>query len=359
MKPSYSTVLRYLKNKGLDRKARVRSPNAPGRIAAQHRLESREVRSYEVEYVGGLWHLDFHHASRQLRTERGELVTPLALCVIDDHSRLCCHLQWYWHEDTRSLMHGFIQAIQKRGLPRSLLSDNGSAMTSQEFKEGCMRLGIELENTLPYSPYQNGKQESLWGNLEGRMMAMLEGKRDLSLAELNTVTQAWVEREYNRAIHSETKASPIDRWLHGKSVMRPSPEGGALTLLFRRDETRSQRRSDGTISILGKRFEIPNAYRTLKKVVVRYAEWDLREVHLVDPKTQAVLAPIYPLDRKKNAEGLRRKVGNPIVNEPPHERHQELPPLLQKLIAEHAASGLPPAYIVDTGNDEETSSSQL
>ena len=354
MSPSYSTVLRYMRSRGWDRKARVRSPNSPGRLAAQHRLESREVRSYEVEYVGGLWHLDFHHASRQLRTERGELATPLALCVIDDHSRLCCHLQWYWHEDTRSLVHGFIQAIQKRGLPRSLLSDNGSAMTSQEFKEGCMRLGIELENTLPYSPYQNGKQESLWGNLEGRMMAMLEGKRDLSLAELNTVSQAWVEREYNRAIHSETKASPVDRWLNNKSVMRPSPDGSTLALLFRRDETRTQRRSDGTISILGKRFEVPNAYRTLPKVVIRYAEWNLREVHLVDPRTQATLAPIYPLDRKKNAEGLRRNLGNSVVGESAHKDVQfEMPPLLQKLIAEHAASGLPPAYIVDTGNDEE------
>lgn len=348
--PSYGTVLRYMKVKGWDRKPRVRSPFAPGRIAAEARLREREVRSFEMEYVGGLWHLDFHHASRQIRTENGELVTPLALCIIDDHSRLVCHLQWYWWEDTRSLVHGFTQALQKRGLPRALMSDNGSAMTSGEFTQGLSRLGIIHETILPYSPYQNAKQESFWGTLEGRMMAMLERKKNLSLEELNAITQAWVEVEYNRAIHSETDQSPVDRFLHGKSVLRSTPETSILKLSFRRDESRGQRRSDGTISIGGKRFEIPSAFRSLPRMTVRYAEWDLREVHLIDPRTQAMLAPLYPLDRKKNAEGLRRRFGS-IDSHPDGitlKDEENYPPLLQKIMSEYAASGLPPAYIVDS-----------
>ena len=353
MTPSYPTVIRYMRGRGWNKKPRVRSPFAPGRIAAAERLENREVRSFEVEYVGGLWHLDFHHASRQIRTERGELVTPLALCILDDHSRLCCHLQWYLSEGTRSLVHGFTQALQKRGLCRSLLSDNGSAMTSAEFTQGLTRLGITHETTLAYSPYQNGKQESFWGVLEGRMMAMLEGTRDLSLDELNRVSQAWAEMEYNRRIHSETSAAPIERWLNGKTVLRPAPSRDLLTLSFRRDEPRTQRRSDGTVSILGKRFEIPQAYRSLSKIDVRYAEWDLRQIHLIDPRTQVALSPIYPLDRRGNAEGLRRKIGTsaPTGSVGQLTDHcKELPPLLQKLVAEHAASGLPPAYLVDPGD---------
>lgn len=348
MASSYATILRYMRLKGWDKKPRVRSPNAPGRIVAAERLESREVRLYEVEYVGGLWHLDFHHASRQLRNERGEFATPLALCILDDHSRLGCHLQWYWSEDTRSLAHGFNQAVQKRGIPRSVLSDQGAAMKSAEFTEGCTRLGITLEHTLPYSPYQNGKQESFWGILEGRMMAMLESKRDLTIEELNQVSQAWMEMEYNRRIHSETNQTPVDRWLNGKSVLRPAPQYDVLRLAFRRDEIRTQRRSDGTVSILGKRFEIPAAYRALPKMVVRYAEWDLRHVHLIDPRTQAQLAPLYPVDRKRNAEGLRRRIGSPVTEKSEQvgtSTGGELPPLLAKLVAEHAASGLPPAYI--------------
>ncbi len=37
------------------------------------------------------------------------------------------------------------------------------------------RLGITHATTLPYSPYQNGKQEAFWGQVEGRLLAMLEG----------------------------------------------------------------------------------------------------------------------------------------------------------------------------------------
>jgi len=265
---------------------------------------------------------------------------------MDDHSRLVCHLQWYLNEDTRSLVHGFTQAIQKRGMPRSLLTDNGSAMISQEFTEGCTRLGIVLENTLPYSPYQNGKQESFWGVLEGRLMAMCEGKKDLTLTELNQVSTAWVEMEYNRSVHSETSAAPVARWFNSKSVLRSAPkDGDVIKLSFRRDEMRTQRRSDGTVSILGKRFEIPSAYRAIPRLRVRYAQWDLSRVDLVDERTEAAISPIYLLDRRKNSEGLRKKINSSWNSESTLKSNEQWPPLLQSIIAEYAATGFPPAYI--------------
>jgi len=48
------------------------------------RLTSREQRSYEAEYVGGLWHLDFHHGSLEVPTSQGKLVTPLLLGILID-----------------------------------------------------------------------------------------------------------------------------------------------------------------------------------------------------------------------------------------------------------------------------------
>ena len=84
------------------------------------------------------------------------------------------------------------------------LTDNGSAMVAEEVTEGLLRLGIVHERTLPYSPYQNGKQEAFWGTLEGRLMKMLDGVAELTLEFLNEATQAWMEIEYNRAVHRET-----------------------------------------------------------------------------------------------------------------------------------------------------------
>ena len=100
----------------------------------------------------------------------------MLLGVIDDRSRLVCHLQWYLDETAESLVHGLSQAFMKRGLPRALMTDNGAAMLAEETVTGLATLGIVHQTTLPYSPYQNAKQESFWGRVEGRLMAMLEGE---------------------------------------------------------------------------------------------------------------------------------------------------------------------------------------
>ena len=89
--PSYSTVRRYMQSNGL---MRVRRRGAEG-SRSERRSVSHERRSYEVEHVNGLWHLDFHECSRSVMTPRGELVKPQCFAVLDDHSRLCCHVQWY------------------------------------------------------------------------------------------------------------------------------------------------------------------------------------------------------------------------------------------------------------------------
>ena len=59
------------------------------------RLETREVRSFEVDHVHTLWHLDFHHGSCRILGRDGQWRKPLLLAILDDHSRLICHAQWY------------------------------------------------------------------------------------------------------------------------------------------------------------------------------------------------------------------------------------------------------------------------
>jgi len=149
---SYSTVRRYMKAHGLMRKPRAAPKGRPGEARAAARREAREIRSYEAEYVGSLWHLDFHHGSLKVLTQDGQWQRPLVLGILDDHSRLCCHLQWYLSETAEDLVHGLSQAIQKRGLPRALLTDNGPAMVADEVTEGLLRLGIVHERTLPTVP---------------------------------------------------------------------------------------------------------------------------------------------------------------------------------------------------------------
>jgi transposase InsO family protein len=338
---SYATVRRYLQAHGLVRQPRPQ-PRHGGEARAAERRQTREIRSFEAEYVGSLWHLDFHHGSLKVLTPRGQWQHPLVLAILDDHSRLCCHAQWYLSETAADLVHGLSQAIQKRGLPRALMTDNGSAMIADEVTQGLLRLGIVHERTLPYSAYQNGKQEAFWGPVEGRLLAMLDRYPELTLAFLNEATQAWVEIEYNRAVHRELSCAPVERFARSPDVLRSSPTSAALREAFRLEATRRQRHSDGTISIEGVRF------RHFHDVTVRYARWDLSQVDLVDPRHGTLLAPLYPLDRTANADG-RRAVLAPATHtdaaSADQPRSSTLPPLLQKILADYSATGLPPAYL--------------
>lgn len=346
--PSYATVRRYMMAQGMKRQA-GRRKSTPGAKEAAYRLDHFEVRSYEVEHVNALWHADFHDGSRYVLTQQG-WVQPQLLGVLDDHSRLVCHAQWYLAEDTECFIHGLSQAFQKRGLPRALMTDRGGAMLARETQRGLHDLSILHEPTLPYSAYQNAKQEVFWSQVEGRLMAMIEGEKELTLKLLNEATQAWVEQEYNRKIHSEIGSTPLERFIKDRNVGRECPGSTHLRRAFRREVTRTQRRSDGTVSIEGRRFEIPSRYRHMEKLRLRYAEWDLTTIDLVDPQCDVILCSIYPLDLAANANGARRPL-DPV--KPAQPAPQEgMAPLLKKLMADYAATGLPPAYI-PTDTDQE------
>lgn len=352
--PSYSTLRRFLKARGLDKQRRLTSRRTAGAARAEARLCEREVRSYEAEYVGGLWHWDCHVGSKKVLTPRGEWQLPVLFGVLDDRSRLICHLQWYLAETAENIAHGLSQAFQKRGLPRCVQSDNGAAMTAAEIVEGLGRLGILHQTTLPYSPYMNAKIETLWGLVEGRLLAMLEDVPDLALPFLNEATQAWAELECNRKVHSETGEAPVARFMAGPGVMRPSPDSATLKLASTKADCRTQRKSDGTIVVEGCRFEVPNCYRHFTRIEIRYASWDLAHIHLVDEQTGAVLCRLYPQDKTANASGLRRpldRIAPQPLAAPPA---TGIAPLLARLIDRQAADGLPPPYLPKDEQGDDT-----
>jgi len=346
--PSYSTVYRRMHEQGWLKQRKRRKNETKGQRAAAERLEKREVRSYEASHIHGLWHLDFHEGSCRVVDAHACWHTPQAFAVLDDRSRVCCHLQWYLSESAETHFHGLSQAFHKRGLPRALMEDNGGAMTAGETQNGLERLGVAQQLTLAYSPYQNGKQEDFWGIVEGRLLAMLEHVEPLTLEFLNRASLAWVELEYNRKYHTEIGTTPLQRMLAEVDVSREAPDSEQLRFFFSVQENRTQRKSDGTISIKGVRFEVPNRFRHLRRLQVRYQRWDLSRAYLVDPRSDALLAHLYPQDKAKNADSRRRTlepVAPAIADDPPAAGEEPLPPLMRKLLADYAATGLPPAYL--------------
>jgi hypothetical protein len=241
-------------------------------------------------------------------------------------------------------------------------------MRAAETVEGVHAVGIEPRRTLGYSPYQNGKQESFWNSIEGRLLPMISHEADVALTELNELTQAWVENDYNRREHSELGTSPLARALASPSVARPSPSADVLRAAFRLVATRRQRRTDGTILVEGQRFEIPSRYRHVRELSLRYARWDLSNVELWDPVAKVTLGRILPLDQAANADGIRRQRGPIASSSTPEEAIIEaqqsvdgnstapswrVAPYLHALLEEMRSTGLPPAYLPTPESDEQ------
>lgn len=343
--PSYATVRRTMNAQGWRRQRR---PRTEGHAASLERKSRREKRSFEMSHAHAMWHFDFHDGSRRVLDKDGRWHTPQLLAFLDDRTRVICHIQWYLAEDVERLVHGLTQAILKRGLPRAVHHDNGSAMKAAEFQQGLQDLGIESKPTLAYSPEQNGKVETLWAAVESQLMAMLERVEPLQLDTLNRATQAWAEGEYHREIHETLRATPLDRLEASDNASRPSPTIKELRRAFTQEVSRTQRRSDGTISILGTRFEVPSRLRTLRKVTVRFRRWELSEAWLIDPRTRDILARITPLDLEANADGRRG-----VLDEPdPHPAGPDvdanddpMPARMRELMRTYAADGLPPGFL--------------
>jgi len=185
-------------------------------------------------------------------------------------------------------------------------------------------------------------------------MAMIGSTKDLTLEQLNLLTQVWLEQDYHRKRHSEIATTPLHRFTNATSVRRDAPDSETLRRAFCKRERRKQRRSDGTCSLEGKRFEIPSRFGKLEYVTLSYARWDLSRVEMIDPDTGAMLSRVYPLDKQANANGVRRARGSAqqsIDQSEPMDAplcavdEQGLSPLMRKLLREYAATGKPPGFI--------------
>ncbi len=168
----------------------------------------------------------------------------------------------------------------------------------------------------------------------------------MTLDYLNYATQAWVEMEYNKKRHQEIYMSPVRKLLKSKNMSRPAPDEKDLKFAFTVCESRKQRRSDGTVTINGTRFEIPSRFNHITQLHICFANWDKSIAWIVDKRTGKQIAAIYPQDKTKNASGKRRIKSKPKETRLPEGTLTESEPaLLRKILAEYAETGQPAAYL--------------
>jgi transposase InsO family protein len=139
--------------------------NGHGPILVRSRRHNRpaKVRHFERALPNELWQTDI--MSFMIR---GQYRVYL-IGFMDDHSRFLVGWGLYRFQTAANVQEVFRAAIEKHGLPKEVLSDNGRQYYSwrgrSQFSEMLTKLGIRHIRSRPYHPQTCGKIESFWRNV--------------------------------------------------------------------------------------------------------------------------------------------------------------------------------------------------
>jgi putative transposase len=199
------------------------------------------------------------------------------LAFIDDHSRLLCGYRWCVAEDSVRLESALRAGLASRGVPKQILVDRGSAFVASPLLRACAVLGIRLIHASPRAAATKGKIERFFRTVRSQFLVELEARGGAGdLAEVNSLFSAWVEVVYHRRAHSETKATPLERFFSGGSPALPAPE--LLREAFLWSEWRTVTKTC-CISLHGNRFEV-DAALCGRRVELVFDPFDLTDIEV-------------------------------------------------------------------------------
>lgn len=255
--PSVRTIQRHFARLGLNTRPDGSPPRAYGR--------------FEASAPNELWTGDALH---------GPLVAgrkAYLLAFIDDYSRALPGHKWTAAEDSLRLEAALRAGLACRGVPDAILVDRGSAFVAAPLARACAVLGIRLIHASPRAAATKGKIERFFRTVRGQFLVELEargGARDL--AELNALFTAWVEVVYHRRAHSETKTTPLARFLGAGPPALPSPE--LLHEAFLWSELRRVTKT-AQVSLHGNAFEV-DAALVGRQVELVFDPFDLTDIEV-------------------------------------------------------------------------------
>ncbi len=266
--------------------------------------QAEEKRSFVAASAGAIWYGDVMHGPRV--PIAGQLRKTYLVSLFDDASRLVAHSAFCLGETAQDIEGVLKQALLKRGIPHRLVVDNGAAYRAGTLQGICARLGIHLIHCRPYRPEGKGKLERWHRTCRDQFLCELDERHIGHLDDLNARLWAWLEQVYNRTPHEGLGgATPLARYQQDLPKIRSLGLRAAnLDALFHHRVGRHVKK-DGTVSYLGRRFEVPCelAGKTVKLVVDPHAG---RVVGVEDDQGGS-LGAATPLDLVANATRTRKK----------------------------------------------------
>jgi transposase InsO family protein len=172
---SMSTLYRALAREGLDRRS----------LKAGSAVVGGPTKAFEFSWANQLWMSDGMWGPAVPAEPGGKPVRTHLLALIDDCSRLCTHGQYYAAERIECFLDVLRQALQARGIPEKLYTDNGSLFVSEHLRTVCANFGIRLIHAKPYAAWSKGKIERFFLTVRSDFEQRLVFAPVTDLAELN------------------------------------------------------------------------------------------------------------------------------------------------------------------------------
>ena len=280
--PSDSTIFRYIRS-----------------IRPAKQTLHQERRCFEAPYAGNLWQTDIMYgpyvnvkqANGKFRKQQTYLIA-----IIDDHSRLLCHGQFYLKQDIMAYIDTLKKAIEKRGIPERVYCDNGQVFLSPQIKRIGAQIGFQISHTAVRDAAAKGKIERVFKSLQDSLLnKIMATNPPKSIDELNSVFWKWME-EYNNKPHSSIDCTPIQRWLISSDKVRLFSWEKYSEDVFLIEATRRVKK-DGTFSLNKQRYETSWTLSG-KSVQIRYDPLHMPWVYVYDGHN--FFGKAYPLDKSVN-----------------------------------------------------------
>jgi len=215
-------------------------------LSAQKPVDRRK---FEAELPNDLWQSDVMHGP-YIEMD-GKKRKSYLIAILDDHSRLIPHGQFYLNEQLKSYLHALEHALLKRGLPRKLYVDNGPAFRSRHLEQVTAALGIALIHSKPYTPQGRGKIERFFRTVRTDFVTGFIGK---TLTDINEAFDLWLNDVYHQRKHGATAQKPFERFTANMECLRVAPKN--LKDYFRQTARRRVAK-DRTVTLMGHLFEAP------------------------------------------------------------------------------------------------------
>src|SRR5713101_893053 len=130
-------------------------------LMARHPTEptTKDRRRFAFDAPNELWMSDVMHGPGVLDPADRRRHRTYLIALLDDATRIISDAVFARTETVAAFLPVFERAILRRGVPKRLYVDNGSAFRSRHLALVCAKLGVTLIHARPFQPQSKGKME--------------------------------------------------------------------------------------------------------------------------------------------------------------------------------------------------------